>query len=98
MCRYCNTITMHHASEGQASICVETECYGRVSKWASQLKTILVAKWEVPVSKRERLPKRVVTQSYRSSKFGLDTYSVVSSANESISLSHDFQISLTYMR
>ena len=24
MCRYCNTITMHHASEGQASICVES--------------------------------------------------------------------------
>ena len=24
MCRYCNTITMHHASEGQSSICVES--------------------------------------------------------------------------
>ena len=46
MCRYCHTITMHHASEGQASICVES-VYG-FSKWASQLKTILVAKWEVP--------------------------------------------------
>ena len=34
-----------------------------VSKWASQLKTILVAKWEVPVSKRESLPKRVVTHT-----------------------------------
>ena len=34
-----------------------------VSKRAAQLKTILVAKWEVPVSKRERLQKRVVTQS-----------------------------------
>ena len=34
-----------------------------VSKWAAQLKTILDAKWEVPVSKRERLPKRVVTVS-----------------------------------
>ena len=24
MCRYCNTITMHHVIEGQASICVES--------------------------------------------------------------------------
>ena len=32
-----------------------------VSKCAAQLKTILVAKWEVPVSKWERLPKRVAT-------------------------------------
>ena len=55
MCRYCNTITMHHATK---SLCGECVC---VSKWAAQLKTILVAKWEVPVSKRERLPKRVVT-------------------------------------
>ena len=36
--------------------------------------------------------------SYISSKFGLDTYIVVSSANDNILLSHDFQISLTYMR
>ena len=38
---------------------------GRVSKWAAQLKTIgiLAAKWEVPVSKPERLPKRVVTST-----------------------------------
>ena len=46
---------MHHASENLCAECVW------VSKWAAQLKTILVAKWEVPVSKRERLPKRVVT-------------------------------------
>ena len=39
-------------------VCVE--CVW-VCKWAAQIKTILVAKWEVPVSKRERLPKRVVT-------------------------------------
>ena len=57
MCIYCNTITMHRASESLCGECVW------VSKWAAQLKTILilVAKWEVPVSKRERLPKRVVT-------------------------------------
>ena len=30
MCRYCNTITMHHASEGQVSICVES-VYGFLS-------------------------------------------------------------------
>ena len=57
MCINCNTITMHHASEGT---CMCRECVW-VSKWAAQLKTILVAKWEVPVSKPERLPKRVVT-------------------------------------
>ena len=57
MCRYCNTITMHHATKLMCGKCVW------VSKWAAQLKTILVAKWEVPVSKRERLPKRVVTVS-----------------------------------
>ena len=59
MCIYCNTITMHHASESLCAECVW------VSKWAAQLKTILVAKWEVPVSKRERLPKRVVTMLIR---------------------------------
>ena len=57
MCIYCNTITMHHASESLCAECVW------VSKWAAQLKTILVAKWEVPVSKRERLSKRVVTRT-----------------------------------
>ena len=46
---------MHHATKSLCGECVW------VSKWAAQLKTILVAKWEVPVSKRERLPKRVVT-------------------------------------
>ena len=51
MCRYCNTITMHHASEGQAS-----SVYGFLNG-----RPILVAKWEVPVSNPERLPKRFVT-------------------------------------
>ena len=36
MCRYCNTITIHHASESLCGECVW------VSKWAAQLKTILV--------------------------------------------------------
>ena len=61
MCRYCNTITMNNASEGMCRECVW------VSKWAAQLKTILVAKWEVPVSKPERLPKRVVTYAVKNS-------------------------------
>ena len=43
---------MHHATKSLCGECVW------VSKWAAQLKTIMVAKWEVPVSKRERLPKR----------------------------------------
>ena len=59
MCRYCNTITMHHASEGQASISVES-VYGFLNGHPN-LTTILIAKWEVPVSKQERLPKWVVT-------------------------------------
>ena len=77
MCIYCNTITMHHATK---SLCGE---YVWVSKWAAQLKTILVAKWEVPVSKRERLPKWVVTKlkskyinikkRSRKDKLGLDS-------------------------
>ena len=61
MCRYCNTMTMHHATKSLCGECVHVW----VSKWAAQLKTILVAKWEVPVSKRERLPKRVVTVIHR---------------------------------
>ena len=49
---------MHHATKSLCGECVW------VSKWAAQLKTIMVAKWEVPVSKRERLPKRVVTLAF----------------------------------
>ena len=63
--RYCNTITMHHASLGQASICVES-AYGFLNL-KPKLRTILVAKWEVPVSKPERLPKRGVTYEYHNS-------------------------------
>ena len=54
---------MHHASEGQVSICVESVygfLNGRPNLSPPQLKTILVAKWEVPVLKPERLPKRGV--------------------------------------
>ena len=64
---------MHHANEGQASICVE--CVW-VSKWAAQHKTILVAKWEVPVSKSERLQKRGVTLAIKK-LFHLDTHYLI---------------------
>ena len=60
MCRYCKYNNNASCDSATKSLC--GECVW-VSKWAAQLKTILVAKWEVPVSKRERLPKRVVTCS-----------------------------------
>ena len=53
MCRYCNTITMHHASAGQASICVES-LYGFLNGWPN-LKPYWLRKWEVPVSKPEKV-------------------------------------------
>ena len=70
---------MHHATKSLCGECVW------VSKWAAQLKTIMVAKWEVPVSKRERLPKRVVTVSHPqlSGRFTSELFSyklVISSA------------------
>ena len=62
MCRYCYTITMHYASEDQASIWVES-VYGFLNG-RPNLKPYWLRNWKFPFWNRKRFAKRGVTTSF----------------------------------